>query len=237
MTTTKTAVQQELTVQRRSAEGTRLVRRLRRDGVVPGIVYGKDIEPLPVTVNQRELAKLLHSRTGEHALVTLRLADAKAWEKPALVKAVQHDPVDGRVVHVDFQTILLTQRLRVRVPVILKGDAVGVKQDGGILEHFLREVEVECLPTEIPAEVAFDVSALKIGDTVHVRDLAAPKHTKITTGAEGVIASIQQPKEEKPEEAAAAVAEPEVLREKKEDADASSAEEPKAKAEQKEAKP
>ena len=229
----KTVAPLSLTVQRRPARGSRPVNRLRREGLTPGVVYGRNTEPLAVVVNQRELVKLLHSTRGEHPLVTLRLDDATSWEKSVLVKAVQHDPVDGRVVHVDFHAIVLTERLRLRVPVVLKGEPVGVKQEGGILEHFLRDVEIECLPTEIPAGVGFDVSALKIGDTVHVRDLAAPKNAKITSDPAGVIASVQKPKEEKPE-AAAAVTEPEVLREKKEAAEAPAKEE--AKAEPSEAK-
>ena len=218
MVKAKTTVQQELIVQRRPAKGTRPVRRLRDEGLIPGIVYGKEMEPLTIAVNRRALGKLFHAKAGEHALVTLRLEDSKAWEKPVLVKAVQHDPVDGHVVHVDFHAIVLTERLRVKVPLMLKGEPVGVKQDGGILEHFLREVEVECLPTDIPVGVELDVSALKIGETVHVRDLAPPKQTTITSDSAGVVASVLKPKEEKPAEEAAAVTEPEVLREKKEEA-------------------
>ena len=221
----QSAIKQELKVQRRQAVGSRPVNRVRADGFVPGVVYGRNMEPLLVAVNRRELGKVLHAKASEHALVTLRLDDPKAWEKPALIQAVQHDPVDGHVLHVDFHAILLTERLRVKVPVVLKGDAVGVKQDGGILEHFLRDVEVECLPTEIPASVEFDVSALKIGETVHVNDLAAPGNTRITSDPEGVIASVQLPKVEKVEEAPAAAAEPEVIREKKEEAEAPAAEE------------
>ena len=224
------ATQDTLAAQRRSSRGRRRSRRLRATGVVPGVVYGKGIESVPVSVDQRTLVKLLHSKRGEHALVTLHVEDAKPWEKPVLVKAVQHDPVDGHVVHVDFHAIVLTERLRVKVPVVLQGEAVGVKQEGGILEHFLREIEVECLPTEIPAHVSFDVSALKIGSTVHVRDLIAPANAAITSDPEGVIASIQKPKEEKPEEAAAAVTEPEVLREKKEEEGATPAAEGKGEA-------
>ena len=216
MTKAKSTTPHTLIVARRQATGTRPVRRLRHEGLVPGIVYGSEMNALAIAVKARELTKLLHTKTGEHALVTLRLEDGTPWEKPALVQAVQHDPVDGHVVHVDFHAVLLTERIRVRVPVVLKGESVGVKQEGGILEHFLREVEVECLPTEMPASVEFDVSALKIGETVHVRDLAAPKNAKITSDADGVIASVQTPKAEKPEEAAAVV-EPEVIREKKEE--------------------
>ncbi len=218
-----------LTVKRRPTSGTRLARRLRATGVVPGVVYGKGTASLSVVVGERELSKLLHSKRGEHALVTLRLEDPKPWEKPVLVKALQHDPVNGRIVHVDFQAIVLTERLRVKISVILKGEPVGVKQEGGILEHFLREIEVECLPADIPANVEFDVSHLTIGETVHVRELAAPSHAKITSDAEGVIASVQKPKEEKPEEAAA-VAEPEVLREKKEEGEAAPGAEAKSEA-------
>ena len=220
MAKTKTASQHELTIRKRAETGTRPVRRLRRQALVPGVVYGRDMEPLPVSVNQRELVRLLHSKKGEHALVTLRLEDGKAWEKPALVHAVQHDPVDGHVLHVDFHAILLTERVKVKVSVVLTGEPMGVKQEGGILEHFLREVEVECLPTDIPTGVEFDVSALKIGDTVHVRELVPPKGATILTEPSGVIASVQKPKEEKPAEEAAPAAEPEVLREKKPEAEA-----------------
>lgn len=216
MAHTKTANNAELTVQRREATGKRPVRRARVQGQIPGIVYGKGAEPLSVSVNQRELVKALHSKGGEHALLTLRLAEQASWEKPVLVKSVQHHPVDGRVLHVDFQAIILTERLRVKVPLTLKGEPVGVKQDGGILEHFLREVEVECLPTDIPASVEFDVSALPIGATVHVRDLAPPGRATITSDPSGVVASVQKPKEEAAEEPAA-VTEPEVIREKKEE--------------------
>ena len=227
MAKAKGTTKQELTVRRRELTGTRPVRRLRREGMVPGVVYGRDTKPLAVSVQARELTKLLHSAAGEHTLITLRMDQGPSWEKPALVQAVQHDPVDGRVVHVDFHAIVLTERLRVRVPVVLKGEPVGVKQEGGILEHFLREVEVECLPMEIPTSLEFDVSAFTIGQTIHVRDLAAPRNAKITSEPEGVIASVQMPKVEQPKEEAAASTEPEVLREKKEEGEAAAAAEAK----------
>ncbi|MDP3722621.1 MAG: 50S ribosomal protein L25 [Candidatus Omnitrophota bacterium] len=215
-----------LTARRRAVQGKRQVRRLRRQGLVPGVVYGRDTTPLAVTVESRSLVKLLHAKAREHALLTLRIEDGTPWERPVLVKAIQDHPVAGHVLHVDFQVIVLTERLRVKIPVLLKGEAVGVKQEGGILEHFLREVEVECLPTEIPPSVELDISALKIGETIHVGDLIPPKGAKITTDPTGVIASVQKPREEKVEEAAA-VTEPEVIREKKEEAKPAGAEEAK----------
>ena len=212
----KTTIQQELTVHKRTALGTRPIRRLRQTAVVPGIVYGKAMEPLAITIEHTALSKLLHSKGGEHALVKLRLADNASWERAALVKTVQHDPVDGHVIHIDFHAIALTEQIKVKIPVILKGDPVGVKQDGGILEQFLREIEVSCLPTEIPDGVEFDISAMTIGETIHVSQLLPPKSAKILTDMQGVIASVQEPKVEKIEVEAAAVTEPEVLREKKE---------------------
>ena len=237
MAKTKSAGQQELTVTRRQTIGSRRVKRLRREGSVPGIVYGRNMEPIAVTVNHRELSRLLHSKSGEHALVTLRLADdGKSCEKPVLVHAIQYDPVDGLAVHVDFHAIVLTERLKIKVPVVLKGEPVGVKQEGGLLEHFLREIEVECLPTEIPESVEHDVSAMTVGQTIHVRDLASPKNAKITSDPDGVIASVQVPKVEKPEEETAAVTEPEVIREKKEEGEEAAGEAKAEKAEPKDAK-
>lgn len=215
-TTKKASERQELTLRPRSASGKRPARRLRGEGFIPSVLYGKGIDAVVVSVARRELVKALHSKMGEHALVTLRLEGSPAWEQAALVKAVQHDPVSGHVVHVDFHAIALTERLKVKVPLVLTGEATGVKQEGGVLEHFLREIEVECLPADIPAHVEFDVSALTIGDTVHVRDVTPPANAKITSDPDSVIASLQKPKEVKPEaEAEATVTEPEVLREKK----------------------
>ncbi len=155
-------------------------------------------------------------RTKTHSAASGAAREAgKPWEQAVLVKAVQHDPVDGHVVHVDFHAIVLTERIRVKVSVELHGEPAGVKEQGGVLEHFLREIEVDCLPTAIPRAVVFDVSQMTIGETVHVKDLAAPQDTTITSDPAGVIASVLQRKEEKPEEAEAAATEPEVITERK----------------------
>jgi len=213
---TKDETRPTLMATARTQQGRRPVTRMRHDGLVPGIVYGKATSPLSVAVNRRELIKFMRARAGEHGLVTLRIDTApKPWEKPVLIKRIEHDPVDGSITHIDFHAIALTEHIRVRVPMVLTGDSVGVKQDHGVLEHFLREIEVDCLPTEIPKEFTYDISALKIGDAIHVKDLTVPAGVKITSDPEGVIASVLAPKEEKPEEVAAAVTEPEVIREKK----------------------
>ncbi len=205
-----------LTVARRAAQGRGPVRRLRTGGHIPGIVYGHAVEPVPISVEAKALGHVLRTKAGEHALITLRL-DGEGWERPVLLKGAQHDAVDGHLLHVDFQVIALTQKIKVKIPVALHGVPVGVKQEGGILEHFLREVEVECLPTEIPEQIAYDVSAMSVGQTVHVRDLQVPPTVRIVTDPDGAIASVQTPKAEPEPEAAAAeaVTEPEVIREKK----------------------
>ena len=211
-----------LSVKPRQKTGSRAVERGRRQGLIPGVLYGKATNPTSILVDRRQLEKLLLGQAGEHSLVTLRCEGdgASAWEKPVLVKQVQHHPVDGAIRHVDFHAIALTEHIRIKIPLVLNGDAVGVKQDGGVMEHFFREIEVECLPTEIPKQVEHDISQLKIGDTVHARDLAAPSGARITTDPDAVIVSVLTPKEEKPEELTEAVAEPEVIREKKPEAEA-----------------
>lgn len=215
----------QLSAKPRTTTGTRVAGRLRREGCVPGVLYGKAVKATPIVVSRHDLIKFLHARAGEHGLATLRLEqDGKSTERPVLIKAVQHDPVLGAILHVDFQTIVLTEQIRIKVPLALRGEPVGVKQEGGVLEHFLREIEVECLPTQIPNQIEYDISALKIGDTIHVRDLAVPPGARITTDPESVIASVLAPKEEKVEEAAAAVTEPEVIREKKPEAEEAAAE-------------
>ncbi len=132
-------------------------------------------------------------------------------ELPVLIKQVQHDPVDGEIVHIDFHAIVLTEQIRVKVPIVLTGEPVGVKQDRGVLEHFLREVEVECLPTHIPKQVTGVIEHLKIGDAMHVKDLIPPAGAKIISDPESGVASVVAPKEEKAEEAEA-IAEAERLR-------------------------
>jgi len=213
-----------LTAKTRTVQGTRAARRMRRGGFIPAVVYGKAVDPTPLVVNRRDLMKLLHAQAAEHSLVTLRVevdpaSGGEPWQKPVLIKHVEHDPVYGEIVHVDLHAIALTEQIRIKIPIVLTGEPVGVKQDGGILEHFLREVEVECLPTEIPKQAEHDVSRLLIGETIHVRDLAAPPGARFTTDVEAVIASVIAPKEEKLEEVTEAITEPEVIREKKPEAE------------------
>ncbi len=220
----------QLSAMWRTQPGSRPSKRLRQAGGVPGVVYGKATAPMPISVNRRELLKFLHARGGERSLLTLRVAGEKdkGWEQPVLMTQVQHDPVNGEITHVDFHAIVLTEQIRVKVPIVLIGEPIGVKQDRGVMEHFLREIEVECLPTQIPKQVECAVERMKVGDTIHVKDLTPPSGAKIITDLESGVAAVIAPREEKAEETAAAVTEPEVIREKKPEAGAEAGEEKKA---------
>ncbi|MBI4354971.1 MAG: 50S ribosomal protein L25 [Candidatus Omnitrophica bacterium] len=236
--------------------GSRPAKRLRADGFVPGVVYAKQHEPIDIAVEARELRRALHTKAGENVIVKLLIAKpetgasgqprqaspegrGKPKETTTIVKEVQHDPVRGGITHIDFHQISLTETITVGVAVVAQGEAVGVKQDGGVLEYLLRELTIECLPTQIPERFAIDVAAMKIGDTKHAKDFAMPSGVKLVTDPEAAIISILTAKVEKVlDEAAAAAAtegaaEPEVLKQKKpEEIEAEAA----AKASEKEAK-
>ena len=193
---------------------------LRHEGLIPGVLYGEGGSPAKVQVNAKELSRALHTKAGGNVLISLRLkGDSKKGEDMVLIKELQHHPVTHRIIHVDFHRVSLTKRITVTVPLAFKGDAIGVKQGNGILEHIRWDVEVECLPTEIPAEIAVNVTGMDVGKTLAVKDLQLPPGIRLITDAELPIVTCEIPKEEAPapaaEEAAAAATEPEVLKQKK----------------------
>src|SRR6185369_12286045 len=155
----------------RADKGKGVARRLRVDGRVPGVYYGRGEDSIALTVGLKDLMSVLESADGSNVIVDLKLSGAAAKDRKALIREIQRDPVAGSILHLDLQHISLTERITVEVPVVLVGTPTGVKDGGGILEHLLREVEVECLPTDIPAKLEIDVSAMQIGDSLHVSDL------------------------------------------------------------------
>lgn len=218
----------------REETGKGAARRIRRTGGVPAVLYSHG-QSTPLIVDRKSLINILNSETGEHALFHLRLegdlpsSAAKGREKGgaermAVIRDYQTDPVEGDLLHVDFFEVSPDEKLRTRVAISLGGkDPAGVKQ-GGILQFFLHEVEVECFPTQIPEQVLLDASALEIGDSIHARDLRAPDGVKVLAPPDQVILSIAAPMSTaKLEEVltgapAAEVKEPEVLTKKKEEA-------------------
>jgi len=207
----------KITVKNREQKGSANSRRLRRAGWIPGVIYSEGGEARAVSLPKHDFEQMLHHHASEHVMIQIQIEGGK--DESVLLKDVQHDALSGGVVHVDLQEVAMDKKLHVEVPVELVGEAEGVKQ-GGVLDHLLHSVDVECFPADIPEEISVDVSALKIGDMLTVADIqtAGAKYTILNDGELGV-ASVSLPKvvEEETEEAAegAVAAEPEVLREKK----------------------
>jgi large subunit ribosomal protein L25 len=161
-----------LSVSVRSRTGKGAARQLRAAGQVPGILYGENEPARPIQIEAARFEALRRSG-AHHRLLDVVLGDGPAPVK-ALVREVQVHPVSRAVVHVDLQRVSMEKRIRVQVPIVLLGKPEGVRTQGGILEHNLREVEVECLPSDIPERIEIDVSALHVGQAVHIRDLHRP---------------------------------------------------------------
>lgn len=209
-----------LDVEPRQDVGRAKVKQLREGGFVPGVVYAEGKESIPVKVSHSALIKLIHQHRIENVLINVNIKeDKKRSARSCVIKEIQYEPVHGEILHVDFNEISLTKAIKVNVPVVAKGESIGVKQEGGSLEHILWEIEVECLPTQIPKEFQVDVSPLKIGDSIHIKDLSVPAGVKILNDPSILVLSVAAPMKE--EVVAAAVEgeetkEPEVIKEKKE---------------------
>jgi large subunit ribosomal protein L25 len=191
--------------------------KVRRRGLIPAVVYGKKHAALPIMIDRKSFIKnILESDAGMNAIVSLKVSGGK--EVPVLTHVVQRDPLTDEILHIDFRHIVMDEAIKTKVPVELIGLPMGVKEDGGVLVHGLREVEVECLPTDIPDKLEINVSALKIGDSLHVSDLAQVAKVKILSTPSEMIANCLPPTKEEevaapvptPEEVAAAAAAPEV---------------------------
>jgi large subunit ribosomal protein L25 len=217
-------------IRERSGKGP--ARQARRQGRIPGILYGHGQAATAVAVNTRDFIQALRHVEG-NMIVSLQLDGA---ERTALVREVQRDPLSAEILHLDFQEVLLTDTVRVEVTVHLVGVAKGVKEGGGILEHITRNIEVECLATAIPSSIDVDVSALEVGDSLHVRDLSVQGVT-ILSDPDQTIATVVPPtvyEAPAPAEVAAAPSEePEVIAKGKEEDEE---EEGKEKKEKKESK-
>lgn len=177
----------------RQPRGKSGARRMRRDGMVPAVVYGGEREPASLALNKREFERVLHGRGGEHAVVQISVSDNADLSCSALIKEVQHHPVRGDVIHADFMRIRLDERITTLVPLVLKGQAKGVVE-GGVLDHQLRELEVECLALEVPEEIAVDVSELQMGDSIHVGDIHPPANVTVVTELDRTIVAVHAPR-------------------------------------------
>ncbi|MFH0953466.1 MAG: 50S ribosomal protein L25 [Verrucomicrobiota bacterium] len=210
----------KLAAQKRDIQGTEAVRRLRGQGLVPAIVYGSGKEGQMIQLNAHDLEQTLRGHRGEHMVMELEVDGGKALK--VLLKEIQHHPVSGKIIHADFNEISMTRKLRVEIPIRLVGEAAGVSQQGGVLEHIMRVVEVECLPADIIEHVDLDVAGLHIGESLTMANvkLDPAKYTVLSAPSQAV-AAVAAPRAEEevvaPEAAAVegAVGEPEVITAKK----------------------
>lgn len=209
----------------RSSRGKNEARRLRVKGSVPAVVYGGETGPSPVAVNPKELNKILHSKTGHNTIFNLSIGGHQ--QVPVMIVDWQHDPIKENLLHVDLKRIDLTKRIAVKVPVVTHGDPKGVKLQGGIHEIITREVEIECLPDDIPEEFVVNVSELMIGQSVRASEIALSGSVKLLSPGDAVISHVVSLKAEEvapaAEVAATPAAEPEVIKKGKKDEDAEAA--------------
>lgn len=200
---------------KRPEVGKGSARSLRRQGVLPAVVYGVN-DSTPIKIESRQMTRLITSGVGEHSLITIELNEGgkKASEHPVLIKDYQMDPVSDELLHVDFIEVSLEKNVNVTIPLVIVKNPAGVKM-GGIMEQQLREIEVECLPTRIPDRIEIDAGHIEIGNSLHVSDLTPPEGARIVNDGSEVVLSVSAPKieEEAPVEAVEeAGAEPELVK-------------------------
>jgi large subunit ribosomal protein L25 len=174
--------------------GKEASRKLRQRGLVPAICYGPRTDPIPITLDPKELLKTIHM--GENVLIDLMIQDGKkAAQKVVVVRDLQIDPIKDQYIHADLFEVVMDEEISVEVPIVLVGKSEGVKM-GGVLEQITREVSMECLPTEIPQSIEVDVSHLDIGDTIHIGDIALERG-KILVDPTTTLATVVPPTVEK----------------------------------------
>jgi len=223
--------QNTLEAQPREAGNKNMARRVRQEGKIPAVVYGAGKDSLSVTVDPRHVLRILHSSTGHNTIFDLSFSGNGGERTKAMIVDWQYEPIKGRLLHIDLKRIAMDKVLTVSVPIVLKGEAAGVKQEGGIMEQILREVEIECLPADIPSHIDADVSALTFGMVLRVSELPHSDKLKFLTDANQPVAHVTSVKEEvvaTPEavaaDAAAAPAEPEVIKKGKQETEEEGAE-------------
>jgi large subunit ribosomal protein L25 len=202
----------ELQAKQRTPDGTRKARAVRRNEMFPAVVYGHGMKPLAIEVPDRAFLKAVHTKAGANVLITLQVEGMKLNESTCRIKAIQHNPVTDKIDHIDFMVISLTEKITVKVPVVLlhSEDAPGIKE-GGSLDLVHREIEVECLPTEIPEKVSIEMIAMKINDAVHVKELVLPEGIRCLLAPDEVVLAIHTPREEEVAPVEEGAAEPEVM--------------------------
>jgi len=197
----------------RSSRGKNEARRTRVAGKIPAIVYGAFKDPQAVSVNPKDILKIIRGKSGHNAIFDVEISGVE--RTPVIVADEQYDPVKDTLIHIDLKRIDLTRKLRVSIPIHAHGEAKGVKQQGGVLDLVTRSIEIECIPDNIPNQFDVDVTELMIGNNIRVSDLTVAEGIRVLTSPEAVIAHVVGIKEEvaaTPAEGAPAAAEPEVAK-------------------------
>lgn len=192
----------ELKVKPREQVGKSGVRKIRQAGFVPAVLYGEGDAVQAVAVDSKEFGTVIHTTAGENVILDLKVEGSGTESCKAIIKEIQYHPVRRDILHVDFQHISMTKKITIRVPVEVTGEAVGVKSRGGILEITNREVEVECLPADIPDRITVDVTALDVGDSLQVKDLQVENALIVSDPETSVITIVAPTVIEEPKPAA-----------------------------------
>jgi large subunit ribosomal protein L25 len=211
-----------------SSRGKNEARRLRASGRIPAVVYGAKKPALAISVDPKQISRILHSESGHNTILDLKVGSENS---KGMVVDWQYDPMSGKLLHIDLKRIAMDEKMRVFVPIHLVGEAPGVKQQGGLMDQVLREVEIECLPGDIPSHIDADVSHLEFGNVLRVSELPHDGKIKFVTDEQQTVAHVTHVKEEAaptPEAAAeaatAAPAEPEVIKKGKQETEEEGAE-------------
>ncbi|MCS7279435.1 MAG: 50S ribosomal protein L25/general stress protein Ctc [Thermodesulfobacteriaceae bacterium] len=191
--------QVSLTVTKRTKTGKEIAKKLRKNGLIPAIVYGSHTRPIPIVVRFNELEKILSRYKGETLIFNLEIINGESIKKQAILKDYQLHPVTDQIIHLDFFVIEEAEPIEIEVPLEFVGKPLGVSK-GGILEILKHEVTIECLPNQIPDKITVELSNLDIGDVLHVKDLKVPENIKVKDNPEETIVTIITEKEEREEE-------------------------------------
>ena len=173
----------------RESLGTGAVKRLRKSGWVPGVIYGRGSESVPVQLNNQELVRFLHTLSSEHTLIKLKV---KNKNEDVMIQDIQYHPYKNMLVHVDFHKVAMDEKLTTVVPVQDVGEAKGVVS-GGVLEHAVRELKVECYPKDLPSVIEIDISELEIGQSIHISDLPVPSGVRFLDDPDLSVVSVLSP--------------------------------------------
>jgi large subunit ribosomal protein L25 len=215
----------KLKARKRTLVGRNAIKQIKAKGLVPGVIYGSNQTPMPLEVDNRELSTVLSRASSEHILVELEILDGdQSTNKLALIQEVQHHPLRPGLIHVDFHAVSATEKITSSVPIETTGEALGVRTFGGLLEHSLRTLEVQCFPQDLPGVLRIDVTNLNIGESLHVRDLQLPAGVEAITDQELTVVSVVASRVgEEIAETVVEAATPEVITEKKAEAKAEGA--------------